>query len=64
LVQVHGHQLLVPRHRSTLRRRAFSEAGPTAWNSLPGYLRDSTRSFDIFRRDLKTFLVLLAYTSH
>jgi len=32
-------QLLVPRHRrSMFGRRAFSVAGPTAWNSLPDYL--------------------------
>ena len=36
--------------------RAFSVAGPAAWNSLPDYLRDPSRSFDSFRRDLKTFL--------
>jgi len=34
----------------------LSVAGPTAWNSLPDYLRDPTRSVDSFRRDLKTFL--------
>ena len=40
-------------------RRAFSVAGPAAWNSLPDYLPDPSRSFDSFRRDLKTsFLVL------
>jgi len=50
-------QLLVPRHRrSMLGRRAFSVAGPAAWNSLPDYLRDPTRSVDSFRRDLKTLL--------
>jgi len=37
-------------------RRAFSVAGPAAWNSLPDYLRDPTPSFDSFRSDLKTFL--------
>jgi len=37
-------------------RRAFSVAGPAAWNSLPDYLRDPARSVDSFRRDLKTFL--------
>jgi len=44
-------------------RRVFSVEGPLAWNSLPDYLLDPTRSFDSFRRDLKTFLVvvLLAY---
>jgi len=50
-------QVLVPRHRrSVFGRRAFSVAGPTAWNSLPDYLRDPSRSVDSFRRDLKTFL--------
>jgi len=48
-------QLLVPRHRRLmLVRSAFSVAGPAAWNSLPDYLRDPTRSVDSFRRDLKT----------
>jgi len=37
-------------------RRASSVAGPAAWNSLPDYLRDPTRSVVTFRRDLKTFL--------
>jgi len=50
-------QLFVPRHwRSMFGRQAFSVAGPAAWNSLPDYLRDPTRSFDSFRQDLKTFL--------
>ena len=55
------HQLFVPRHRHSIMfgRRAFSVAGPAAWNSLPDYLRDPSRSFDSFRRDLKSFLVLL-----
>ena len=37
----------------------FSLAGLAAWNSLPDYLRDLTRSFDSFRSDLKTFLFSL-----
>jgi len=37
--------------------RAFSLAGPAAWNSLPDYLQDPSRSFNSFRRDLKTFPV-------
>jgi len=50
-------QLLVPLHRrSMFGRRTFSVAGPAAWNSLPDYLRDRTRSVDSFRRDLKTLL--------
>jgi len=36
--------------RSMFGRRAFSVAGPAAWNSLPDYLRDASRSFDSFRR--------------
>ena len=54
------HQLLVPRHRRFIfGRRAFSVAGPVAWNSLPDYLRDPTRSVDSFRRDLKIFIFSL-----
>ena len=51
------HQLFVPRHRrSMFGRRAFSVAGLAAWNSLPDYPRDPSRSAYSFRRDLKTFL--------
>jgi len=58
-------QLFVPRHRrSMFVCRAFPVAGPAAWNSLPDYLRDPSRSFDSFRRDLKTFIILLVYTVH
>jgi len=45
-------------------RRAFSVAGPAAWNLLPDYLPDPTLSVDSFRRILKTFLILLAYSAH
>jgi len=54
-----GHQQCKPvsRHRrSMFGRRVFSVAGPAAWNSLPDYLRDPSRTVDSFRRDLKTFL--------
>ena len=44
-------------------RRAFSVAGPVAWNSLPDYLRDPTRSVDSFRHDLLTFLFFSRFTS-
>ena len=54
------HQLIVPRHRrTTFGRRAFSVAGPSAWNSLPDYLRDLSLSEDTFRRLLKTYLFAL-----
>ena len=36
-------------------QRAFSYAGPHAWNSLPEHLRQTT-SIDLFKRSLKTFL--------
>jgi len=55
-----SRQLFVPQHRrSMFGRRAFSVAGLAAWNSLPDYLQDPTRSFDSFRSDLKTFLFSL-----
>jgi len=51
------HQLFIPQlRRSMFGCRAFSLAGPEAWNSLPDYLGGPPRSFDSFRRDLKTFV--------
>ena len=51
------HLLAVPRFRlNTYGRRAFSVAGPMAWNSLPDFMRDPTSSTDCFRRLLKTYL--------
>jgi len=49
--------LVVSRYRlTTYGRRAFSAAGPTAWNSLPVAFRDPTISDACFRRYLKTVL--------
>ena len=48
---VHASQFsdLDSRHRrSMFGRRAFSVAGPAAWNSLPDYLRDPSCSFGSF----------------
>jgi len=46
----------MPRHRRTnFGRRAFTVAGPTAWNSLPDYIRDPSLSEDTFMRSLKTY---------
>jgi len=53
------HQLIVPHRRTIFGRRAFIVAGPTAWNSLPDYLRDPSLSEDTFRRLLKTYLFAL-----
>ena len=49
--------LAVPRFGlKTYGRRAFSVAGPMAWNSLPDFIRDPTSSTDCFRHLLKTYL--------
>ena len=49
---------MVPRYRlTTYGRRAFSVAGPTAWNSLPVLFGDPTISDACFRRHLKTVLL-------
>ena len=41
------HLLAVPRFGlNTYGRRAFSVAGPVAWNSLPNFIRDPTSSTD------------------
>ena len=46
--------LVLPRHRLRIYgRRAFSVAGPSAWNSLPDNLRDSSVSRDSFCKLLK-----------
>ena len=51
------HLLAVPRFRlNTYCRRAFSVAGPMAWNSLPDFNRDPTNSTGCFMRLLKTYL--------
>jgi len=45
--------LNVPRCRlSTYGRRAFSCAGPAAWNSLPDHLKNSTLTIEQLRRFL------------
>ena len=51
---------VVPRTRTKLGERAFSSAGPTAWNSLPVSLRidNDTKSF---KRNLKTHLFIAAF---
>ena len=35
---------------------SFAYAGPSNWNSLPAYLRDSSLSLSSFKHHLKTFL--------
>ena len=49
--------LLVPRHNlSTYGRRAFSVAGPAAWNCLCDELREPLLTANSFRQLLKTRL--------
>ena len=48
----------IPRFRlNTYGHRAFSVAGPMAWNSIPDFIRDLTSRTDCFRRLLKTYLL-------
>ena len=50
------HLLAVPHFRlNTYGRRAFSVAGPMAWNPLPDLIRDPTSNTDCLRRLLKTY---------
>ena len=52
-----SNQLVVPCHcRMQFGRRAFSVAGPMAWNALPDSIRDTALSTCSFRRYLKTLL--------
>ena len=55
------HLLAVLRFRlNTYGRRAFSVAGPIAWNSLPSGIQQAVLGcLDCFRRLLKTYLVLV-----
>ena len=53
-----GDSVAVPRFRlNTYGHRAFSVAGPMAWNSLPDFILDPTSSTDCFRRLFKTYLL-------
>jgi len=50
----------IPRLRIKFGERAFSFAGPSAWNALPADIRDET-STATFNRKLKTFYFSLAF---
>ena len=43
--------------------RSFAYAGPSNWNSLPAYLKDSSLSLSSFKRHLKTFLFSFYWAS-
>ena len=52
----------VSRAHSKLGERAFSSAGPTAWNKLPESIRlDSDRPTKSFERNWKTHLFIAAF---
>ena len=53
------NNLVVPRVRLVIYgARAFGVAGPACWNGLPNYLKESDLTFDLFTRQLKTYLFL------
>jgi len=54
------HHPVLPRLRTKFAERAFSYAGPAAWNRLPESLR-RTSSQAAFKRKLKTFLFYDAF---
>jgi len=55
--------LLVPRTRRQLGNRAFSVAGPTAWNSLPLDIRTAPTPSTLIKKLLKTHLFSLSYNT-
>jgi len=52
--------LVIPRTRLRLGNRAFSVAGPAAWNSLPSDIRTAS-TLSSFKNLLKTHLFLQSY---
>ena len=52
--------LFVPRTRLVSSERAFSVAGPKAWNKLPVDIRLATDT-KLFKKKLKTFLFTAVY---
>ena len=42
---------------------SFAYTGPSNWNSLPAYLRDSSLSLSSFKHHLKTFLFSFYYST-
>jgi len=50
----------LPRLKTKFGERAFSHAGPSAWNALPSHIRDVSSS-NSFRKILKTHYFTLAF---
>ena len=57
-----GGQLIVPRTKTKAGERAFSVAGPLAWNSLPVAVRQLS-SLSSFKRHLETHLFNASFPS-
>ena len=58
-----GNEMLllnVPRYETKFAERAFAVSGPTVWNGLPLYVRQSS-TLAIFRKNLKTHLFMSSY---
>src|SRR6218665_3406423 len=55
--------LQVPRSSTRFGDCSFSGAGPTAWNSLPDYVKNSS-SLETFKSRLKTHLFNHSYGYH
>ena len=53
----------LPRLRTKFSERAFSHAGPTAWNALPENTR-ANQDCKVFRKQLKTYFFTLAFNFH
>ena len=56
-----SHLFVVPRNRLVMCERSFSNFGPRHWNSLDINLK-TTKSFDSFKRNLKTSLFKSTYS--
>ena len=54
------NKFAIPSSRLRIRDRAFSIAGPRAWNSLPSSLRHIENTL-IFKKKIKAFLFNLAF---
>ena len=55
-----SQQLIVPKTKLNLGKRAFSVAAPRVWNELPIALKTS-ETIAIFRKKLKTYLFQIAF---
>ena len=49
------NQLVITSSKTKLGHRSFSEAGPSAWNNLPDFIKTST-SVEHFKLRLKTYI--------